>query len=474
MPDHIPRTGGNDLIFFSCGQQSEDQMEFIAIDIGTSFTKGAIVDVESQEIRNISRRMGSAKLASADPFFFELSPADVLHGVTEVIGKLLSSSANCCGILMCGQMGGLVLCDGDGSARSNYISWLDRRATNIHPSGGVTYFDRLAAEVGDRSCHICGNEFRPGLPLSFLYYLRETGQLDELQGTVPVTLPDYVAAALCNSRPVMEWTSTAGTLDIVSRKFPQNLLRELRLDQLDWPEIVDFRHVVGEYKAAGRSLPVYAPTGDHQCSLAGTLLSQGELSVNVSTGSQVSMLTSSTDVGEFQVRPYFDGLLLKTITNIPAGRALTAIMKLLTEIPGRDNESSAQAWDYLFQQAKLTPTTDAGVNLAFFPGAIEGPGSFTNLREDNLTVGHIARASLEQMADYYELLAGRLAPAKDWSQLVFSGGIAQQSSLLRELVADRLQSEYRTATSSEDALYGMMVLGRVVSGLSESVVPVAE
>ena len=88
-------------------------MEFIAIDIGTSFTKGAIVDVESQKIRNISRRMGSAKLASADPFFFELSPADVLHGVTEVIGKLLSSSANCCGILMCGQMGGLVLCDRD-------------------------------------------------------------------------------------------------------------------------------------------------------------------------------------------------------------------------------------------------------------------------------------------------------------------------------------------------------------------------
>ena len=42
-------------------------MEFIAIDIGTSFTKGAIVDVQSMEIRNISRRPGAAKLAAEDP-----------------------------------------------------------------------------------------------------------------------------------------------------------------------------------------------------------------------------------------------------------------------------------------------------------------------------------------------------------------------------------------------------------------------
>ena len=445
-------------------------MEFIAIDIGTSFTKGAIVDVESMQIRNVSRRAGSAKLASEDPFFFELAADDVLRGVTELIEELVLLTANCRGILMCGQMGGLVLCGADGSPRSNYISWLDRRATNLHPSDGVTYFDRLAEEVGDRSRHVFGNEFRPGLPLSFLYYLRETGQLSHLQGTVPVTLPDFVAAALCKTRPVMEWTSTTGMLDIVAREFPQDVLRDLRLDHLDWPEIVDFRHVVGEYKAAGWSLPVYAPTGDHQCSLAGTLLTQGELSVNVSTGSQVSMLTSSTDVGDFQVRPYFDGLLLKTITNIPAGRALAAVMKLLTEIPGRSNDNDGPAWDYFFEQANQTKKTDAGVNLAFFPGAVEGPGSFTNLREDNLTVGHIARASLEQMAEYYEQLAGRLTPAKDWSRLVFSGGIAQQSSLLRELVSDRLQLEYRTATSSEDALYGLIVLGRVIAGLSDSVV----
>ncbi|MCP4505978.1 MAG: hypothetical protein GY826_06220, partial [Fuerstiella sp.] len=78
---------------------------------------------------------------------------------------------------------------------------------------------------------------------------------------------------------------------------------------------------------------------------------------------------------------------------------------------------------------------------------------------------------LEQMADYYEQLAARLTPAQDWSRLVFSGGIAQQSSLLRDLVSDELNSEYRTATSSEDALYGMMILGRVIAGLSDSVVP---
>ena len=139
-------------------------------------------------------------------------------------------------------------------------------------------------------------------------------------------------------------------------------------------------------------------------------------------------------------------------------------------IPRESNDSPVEeSWEYFFEQAEKTTESHLDVNLAFFPGAIQGPGAISNIREENLTVGHLARASLEQMATYYHQLSNRIDPRNLRSGLAFSGGIAQQSSLLRELIASRLNSGFRLATTSEDALYGMLVLGRVIEGLNATV-----
>jgi sugar (pentulose or hexulose) kinase len=443
-------------------------MEFIAIDIGTSFTKGAIVNVEAMEVRFVIRNPAAVQLPSGNPLLHELDPVSVIDGVKSVIGNLLNAADKCRGILLTGQMGGLVLCNESAKALRPYISWLDRRVTQQISTGDQSYFDALADIVGDRASRVLGNEFRPGLPLSFLFYLLQTRELQQYCGAIPVTLPDYVAAALCETRPVMELTNATGLLDTASRSFPTELFKELELTNLNWPQIVDFRHRVGHYNVNGKSLPVYAATGDHQCSLAGTLLAHNELSINISTGSQVSMLTDNADIKDFQLRPYFDGRLLKTITNIPAGRALTAIIRLLTEASANANDAGA-AWDYFFEQAAATAVSDIDMNLAFFPGVIQGPGAFANLREDNMTVGHFARAALEQMADYFDQMGHRISPEHDFSRLVFSGGIAQRSALLRKRIEEKLNSNSRTASTSEDTLFGALVLGRVIGGFETSV-----
>jgi sugar (pentulose or hexulose) kinase len=203
--------------------------------------------------------------------------------------------------------------------------------------------------------------------------------------------------------------------------------------------------------------------------LAGTGLQAGELSINVSTGSQVAMMTDDVLVGDFQLRPYFDDRYLKTVTNIPAGRALAALVRLLTEIPAAQGVVPDDAWAYAFQQAEALETTDLRTNLAFFPAAVPGPGQLSNLLEGNLTVGHVFRVALTQMAEYYETFATRLAPERSWTRLVFSGGIAQRSALLRRLICDRLGADHRLTASSEDTLLGLMVLARVISGLNTTV-----
>lgn len=443
-------------------------MHYVAVDVGTSFIKGAIVDVEAIEIRNVIRLSSPSRLESSEPVRHELDPLALCETVREVINQLLALTPDCQGILMCGQMGGLVLCDETGTALRPCIAWLDGRAMGPHPSASETLFEAFAKIVGDRSRTIFGNEFRPALPFAFLYSLHALGELDDFQNSIPVTIPDYVAAALCQTKPVMEYTTATGMLDLNLMSFPPDVITDLQLPQLTWPELVDFRHVVGKYQSQGRSIPVYAPTGDHQCSLAGTLLGRDELSINVSTGSQVSRLAENADTGEYQIRPYFDGMYLKTITNIPAGRAITAIVKLLTEL-GHDRIDEGQAWTEFFEKSEQTSASDLEVNLALFPGAVQGPGMLSNLREDNLTVGHLGRACLEQMAIYYEEFAKQLSPQQAWSRIAFSGGIAQRSRVLRDLVAERLDSDYRVATTTEDALHGLLVLGRVIAGLNSTV-----
>ena len=289
-----------------------------------------------------------------------------------------------------------------------------------------------------------------------------------MDGAIPVGLPDFVAARLCNARPVVEWTSATSTIAVADRVWPTEIIQRLNLDRLKWPSLVSYRHQAGTYTIDGQSLPVFAAVGDHQCAVAGTLLRRDELSINVSTGSQVAMLTNETTLAGFQLRPYFDGANLKTVTHIPAGRALSALLRLLTEISGRESDIEA-AWDYALKQAEAIAESDLSVNLAFFPGAIEGAGHLGNMHESNMTVGHVFRSAFEQMAEYYGQFASQLSPSNDWKRIVFSGGIAQRSPILRELIRARLGGSYRLTSSTEDTMIGLLVLARVISGRNENV-----
>ena len=441
-------------------------MEFLAVDLGTSFIKTAIVDVADLRIREVRRCASPPNIGGGPADTVEINPSDVLSVVRKLVDDLLALSGDCLGILMCGQMGGLILLDQFHTPVSAYMSWQDRRACRIR-SGQTSYFQYLQELVADQTHSVLGNELRPGLSPSLLSYIFQTQPQRLSDSTIPVTLPDYIAAALCGKRPVTEVTNAPGVVSIVDRKLATDVLQQAGVPPLDWPLLVNFQHRVGEYKSGTQTVPVYAATGDHQCSLVGTLLRRGELSINIATGSQISLLTTENHCKEFQLRPFFDGQWLKTITNIPAGRALTTILKLLVEVSGK--EPGQREWDYFFRAADETVDSDVAVNLGLFPGAIPGPGLLGNLSESNLTVGHIARAALQQMATQYEQLSVQLDRNRKWDRIALSGGLARKSALLRQLVCNALSTESRMAPTDDDALFGLLVLGRVVAGLEPDV-----
>ncbi len=66
-------------------------MSFSGIDLGTSFIKGAVLDLDDLEIRHIQRLPFPNRLASPNPLFCEFDPDQIVSAVRNFIGELVSS-----------------------------------------------------------------------------------------------------------------------------------------------------------------------------------------------------------------------------------------------------------------------------------------------------------------------------------------------------------------------------------------------
>lgn len=440
----------------------------IAIDLGTSSIKGAVVDADSLRLEHLQRVPFPEPLPGQPPLFCEIDPGRILSAVRDLLCALLPQAPDCSGIMMCGQMGGLVLATDSGAPLSNYISWRDQRLLMRPASGGDTYFDLLVQRLSADDRRQLGNEVRPGLPLSYLFWLVQTKQPPPT-GAIAATLTDFVFANLCRSTPGMELSQATGALNLETLNWHDAACAKLGLERVRWPALRDLREPVGLLDVGGRSVPCYAPVGDHQAALAGALIGQQELSLNISTGSQASLLTPRLQLGNYQTRPFFDHQFLNTITHIPAGRSLNVLLGLLGELPAAQKITLDVPWTYIQQATAAVAGTDLAVDLAFFPSPVGERGAIANISEANLTVGHLFYAAFRNMADNYLACALRLSPTRDWRTLVFSGGLAQKLALLRSMIVARLQCDHRLSTTTEDTLMGLLALALVVSGRAPSV-----
>jgi len=445
-------------------------MPFIGIDLGTSFIKGAVLDLDALRLRHIHRVPFPPSLPGLPPLHYEVDPREVLAAVRRLLSHLLPYAEPCEGIVMCSQMHGLVLTTDCGEPRSALTTWQDQRVLEPHPCGKGTYFDMMMQQLTGEEVRQLGNEVRPGQPVGILFWLREQGRLPA-PDLVVASLPDFVLANLCGDTPAIETTNAMahGALNLETLDWHHEVIGKLGLSNLRWPALRQHGEVVGRLRIDGKSIPCYTPVGDYQCALAGAHLRFGELSLNISTGSQVSLLRPSAEFGPYQTRPFFDHRFLITITHIPAGRALNALVRLLSELAQAQGVPLADPWPYIAQAAARVGPTRLRVNLAFFNSSCGNHGEITEVREEELTVGHLFRAAFQNMADNYYASALRLSPDKEWHALVFSGGLAQKLDLLRALICEKFGAPYRVCPSAEDTLLGLLALALAFTGRAPSV-----
>jgi sugar (pentulose or hexulose) kinase len=441
-------------------------VRYLGIDLGTSFLKGAVLDLDLLSIGPVRRVPCPPPVSGLPPTRAEFNPEGFVIAARQMIEELLVEAPDCRGLLTCGQMGGLVLVSPEGKALSNYISWQDRRLVEPHPSGLGSFYDLLTARLSpDDWCNL-GREIRPGTPLSYLFWLAEAREPLPTQAFA-ATLPDFVLSRLCGTSPATHPSNATGAINVLTGSWDFGIFDRLGFGHIHWPALREANEILGEIRRL--RVPCHPAVGDHSCALAGVLLEEGELSLNISTGSQVSMRSEMAEPGDYQTTPFFDGQFIHRISHLPAGRALDALLRVLTELARSQGIELRDPWSYISKAAEAKTGTNLRANLAFFPTPLGDSGSLTNLREDNLTVGDLFQAAFLNMADNYHKSAQRLSPAQSWIRLVFSGGLAQKLNLLRSLIIEKFRCPHRLGPCAEDTLNGLLVLALFASGRTNSV-----
>ena len=445
-------------------------MRYLGIDIGSSFIKGAVLDPDAMSFGHPERVRFPEPIDGLAPGFREFAPSAIVEATRSLLERLLRHAPDAAGVVMCSQLHGFVLTGDDGRAASNFISWQDQRALMTMPGGHGTYFDELNRRITRDERRQLGNEPLPGVTLTLLFWLACHARLPS-QLTTAASLPNFVIANLCGEVPKSDITHAGGhgVLNLETLDWHHAVIEKLGLHGVRWPEIVPQGAVIGEWHSGVGKLPFFAPVGDYHCSQVGTLLGENDLSMNISTGSAVIRLANGREIGDYQTRPWFDGRFLKTITHIPAGRALSALVRLLSELGESQGARPCDPWDYILAEAERVQSSDLVVDPAFFFSSMGRLGSITNLHEENMTVGHLFRSTLAAMADNYASCAGRISPERDWREIVFSGGIAMKMPVLRQFISDRLGCRHRLAPYTEDTLFGLLVLSLTFSGRVNSV-----
>lgn len=432
-------------------------MSFIGIDLGGTFIKGAILDADLGQLRHIRRRP-FPEFESIESLERVVSPEKVLRSLHDLLDELFLLSPDCEGIFLCGQMHALVMCDALGNPHSEVITWQDQRAGQPFEGSSQSTLDALKAILKDWDLRRLGNEFRVGLPLTQLFHLKRSDQLPKK--LYPASLMDFVVSNLCKTPPVTDSTNAEahGLFDLLTGSWDEQLIRYLGLDGLTWQEIKNHGTVAGTFIHHGRAIPCYLPVGDQQAALLGSFLQPRMLSLNIATGSQVGLLSSECELGEFQTRPYFDGKYLKTITHIPAGRALNMLIRMFTEFP-TPRVNNDEIWEYIQNEVGRKRSTDLKVSVSYYGGPLGSAGYIGNMNETNMTLGDVFWAAFHGMAQNYYDCACRLSPDKNWDEIVFSGGLVSKTPTLQRLILEKFSNiPFQINELKEDALTGLLLL----------------
>lgn len=404
-------------------------MKSIGIDIGTTSICGISADCQSGEILK-SVTLPNDSFIETDKSFERIQDSDkILKKVFSLVEELTDEDTVSIGFS--NQMHGILYTDKNGNALSPLYIWQDARGNEIYKDG-KTYAEAIGGFAGY------------GLVTDF--YNRVNGLVPE-NTAYCMSIGDFATMHLCKKTvPLMHITNGAafGCFDIKESRFT--------VDLPYLPPITKDFAVVGEYKG----IPVTVSVGDNQASFIGSVKDNDTALINVGTGSQVSVICDSPDVGDgLEARPFDGEKYLAAGCALCGGRAFAMVERFLAravEIATGEKPDSLYAQIDKILEAKKETSMKADSR---FCGTRLDPtvtGSYTGITENNFTPEDMLLSTLYAMTN--ELYGMYASSGKKCVSLVCSGNGIRKNAALREITSKTFGCEVQVPFYKEEAAYG--------------------
>jgi xylulokinase len=417
----------------------------ILVDIGGTFLKISKVSFETDKI-SIFKKYPMPGFLQKGEYIKELDPMKLLSMCLSGIHEIIENDKNIVGIYIAGQMGGWVATDNQNNPITNLITWQDQRVMQIKNMYEET-LDNLEHNLGSSWKLDSGNEIRPGLPLISLFYSLQNKTLPT--GFRFHTLISWVAANLCN-KPyyVLNITDFASTgmynLKIKNLNFP-----EIFQDTIEFPKVDNNIIEIGFFQQT--RIPVYSAVGDQQASLLGSGIKSNSIIVNIGTGGQVAKLGRLQEVGQNQVRPFFDNAYLITKTHLPSGRNISLFLeKILKRFP-TDHDFKCLS-RIKFDNDSPAPQNENINNL-----------NSKSISDFDKEVLHEIKTYLYSLSQVYVNSIIDLG-IKDNSEILLAGGIGQKIIYIGQHIANHTDKKIFISEAAETTLQGLFEIGKQQNG----------
>lgn len=450
-------------------------MHTIGIDIGSTFIKAAVFDIDKRCCISNSSVPFPSRIKQDYHECFQVPAEEILSIVKALIDEA-SEISPLDYIIFSTQMHGFIYESENSRQAPLYVSWQDSYCTLPVLDGDVTALQALSKLLSHGELNPSGISLKPSLGMCNLYarinsrmpVFPDSGELFTLGSWIINKLTGRNVCHITNAAPL-------GLADVTKKSWNKRLCDTLGFQQIKLPEIAsDDFEVCGYYNGIA-VLPDY---GDQQVSILGAQPSPGDVLVNIATAGQVCINTSCFNPGCYEVRPFFQSTYINTISNLPSGRNLAVLanfLRMTVEFFADKAVDDAYIYNKLHELWNNGPKCSKGLSAdtLFFPTDEKASGgSITNIREDNFNPTALLSAFYENISEIYkDKILTLLAGARP-ERLLFLGGVSWKNPDLVEAIAQKLGITYGKSPMPDEALNGMYRLSLMacnkIKNLSES------
>jgi hypothetical protein len=437
-------------------------MLFVALDMGSSYIKSVLFDLEEGCIIEKSKMPMIDKIDNDDKNIFEIDANNLFQVIKNIIDDFLLRYNNIDGVLFSTQMHGFVYSSED-NEKDIYVSWQDTRCLNVMQGSNVSYLEYLKEHISIGEMEKTGVYLKPGLALCNLFTLLD--QNSELRNYITIyTLGSYIISKLTGNN-ICHITNAAalGLANIFTGNWETDILNKLELKNINLPQISRKYEDCGTYTFNGKSIKVYPDIGDMQTAVLGCSASCNDMVINIGTAGQVILLDHIIRKGNIEIRPYFENIFCNVISRMPSGRNLDVQIDYLREAGEKIFGISMKredVWNKILNNLSSMDSQGLAVKSEFYelPDRL-ADGAIIHINRLNFTIDNVIIATLIDIGKIYkkymELLYG---PDGLKGNLYFCGGAALNNPMLVSTIEKEAALGKKAAYVKNEIYIGMFRL----------------